>query len=65
MFYNFSEDDWDKIHTFIQKVGWDLIFDLNALQRNGEEWDSRNARALMEYTRSKGYKVAGWELGNG
>ncbi|KAK3095603.1 hypothetical protein FSP39_016578, partial [Pinctada imbricata] len=55
---------WDNLHTFIQTVGWDLIFDLNALQRNGKVWDPQNAISLIEYTKRKNYKVAGWELGN-
>ena len=43
----------------------DLVFDLNELLRNGESWYPDNAHKLMEYTVKKGYKVAGWELGNG
>lgn len=56
---------YDEIHTFKSAVGWDLIFDLNVLLRNNGNWDPTNAVKLMNYTVSKGYRMAGWELGNG
>ena len=58
-------DDWDKINTFASDVGWDMLFDLNMLLRRGGSWDPTNAKALMAYTKMKGYQIAGWELGNG
>ena len=60
-----QEWQWDIINDFSNKVGWNLIFGLNALLRypNGS-WDSTNAAKLLNYTASKNYSVA-WELGNG
>lgn len=49
----------------MKSVGWDLIFDLNSLLRKNGQWSPDNAIMLLEYTVDKGYKVAGWELGNG
>ena len=57
--------DWDNINNFASDVGWDLLFDLNMLLRNGAEWDSTNAETLFQYTNKKGYRVAGWEMGSG
>ena len=57
--------DWNKINTFASDVGWDLLFDLNMLLRNGTAWDTSNAETLLKYNNEKGYRIAGWELGNG
>ena len=46
-------------------MGWDILFDLNMLLRNGSTWNSTNASALLRYTKERGYRLAGWELGNG
>ena len=54
---------WDAVNMFVETVGWDFIFGLNVLRKNGS-WDSANAEELLTYTTSKGYKV-NWELGNG
>ena len=56
---------YDQLHQFVSKVGWMLIFDLNVLVRSNGSWDPTNAIQLMDYTVKKGYKMAGWELGNG
>ncbi|XP_063435248.1 heparanase-like [Mytilus trossulus] len=55
---------WDELNGFVEMVGWDLIFDLNSLLRQNEQWLPDNAKLLMDYTTQKGYKIAGWELGN-
>ena len=56
---------WDEVNIFVETVGWDIIFGLNALLRESDgSWDSANAEELLTYTTSKGYKV-NWELGNG
>ncbi|XP_048746309.2 heparanase-like [Ostrea edulis] len=56
---------WDEIHKFIQEAKFDLIFDLNVLMRTeANEWNSTNAIQLLKYTQRKGYRMAGWELGN-
>lgn len=65
--YTLSEAQWDEVITFVGKVGWDVIFGLNVLLRQPwpvGNWDSSNAKELMSYSTSKGYKV-NWELGNG
>ncbi|XP_067659186.1 heparanase-like isoform X2 [Haliotis asinina] len=41
-----------------------MIFDLNVLIREHGSWDPTNAILLMNYTKSRGYKLAGFELGN-
>ena len=47
---------WDAVNEFVEIVGWDFIFGLNAFLRtpypNGT-WDSNNARLLMSYSNSK------------
>ncbi len=65
--FTLSEDQWDEVNSFVAQAGWEIIFGLNVLLRhpwpNGS-WDSTNAKELMSYTATKGYKV-NWELGNG
>lgn len=56
---------FDEAHEFVSTVGWDFIFDLNVLFRQNDKWDPSNAMELMNYTVKHGYKMAGWELGNG
>ncbi|XP_069139577.1 heparanase-like isoform X2 [Argopecten irradians] len=55
---------WDDINQFMTKVGWDFIFDFNVFLRRDGQWDPDNAKLLLKYTASKGYRLAGWELGN-
>ena len=63
--FTMNTTQWDAVNMFVEAVGWDFIFGLNALLRaNDGSWDSTNAEELMTYTTSKGYKV-NWELGNG
>ena len=65
--YTMTGADWDLVNNFVLKVGWELIFGLNALLVKDwrlKTWDSSNAQELIQYTLNKGYKVA-WELGNG
>ena len=57
--------DWDNINNFASNVGWDVLFDFNMLLRNGTAWDTTNAQTLLEYNSVRGYRIAGWELGNG
>lgn len=65
-FVNFtmSAEQWDQLNIFVAKVGWSLIFDLNSLLRKNGNWSPENAQLLLNYTSMKGYKIAGWELGN-
>lgn len=62
---SFIASDWDKINKFSSDAGWDMVFDLNMILRNGSRWDPTNAIELMKYTTRKGYRIAGWEFGNG
>ena len=62
--FTMNTTQWDAVNMFVEAVGWDFIFGLNALLRKNGAWDSTNAEELMTYTTSKGYKV-NWELGNG
>ena len=63
--FTMNTTQWDAVNMFVEAVGWEFIFGLNALLRasNGS-WNGTNAEELMTYTTSKGYKV-NWELGNG
>ncbi|KAL6958780.1 heparanase [Sarracenia purpurea var. burkii] len=65
---------WDNLNHFFNQTGALVTFGLNALvgrtKPNDDDslwvgdWDGRNARDLMEYTISKGYKIDSYELGN-
>ncbi|XP_013783325.1 heparanase-like [Limulus polyphemus] len=56
--------DWKKLNWFAKKVGWKLIFDLNALTRNiHDEWDPGNSLQLFRFNEKMGFSVD-WELGN-
>lgn len=63
---------WDDLYQFADEAGMKLVFGLNVLKRNhagnGQlgkpAWDPTNARELMQYSISKGYKIFGFELGN-
>ncbi|KAL7163783.1 hypothetical protein ACSBR2_039831 [Camellia fascicularis] len=65
---------WDNLNHLFTQTGAIVTFGLNALSgRNKSEndgslwmgdWDDQNARDLMNYTISKGYKIDSYELGN-
>ncbi|XP_031143738.2 heparanase [Sander lucioperca] len=60
----FTEETVDLLHSFSSCSGMDLIFGLNALLRNADNsWNSSNARSLLQYCESRGYRI-NWELGN-
>jgi heparanase len=62
-----TRDRWDSLNEFARNVGYKLIFTVNAgpgTRTDGGRWSSQNADALLEYTRSAGYDVPVWELGN-
>ena len=65
--FTMTPEQWDEVNKFVETVGWEFVFGLNALLRspypNGS-WDSHNARTLLSYSASKNYTVQ-WELGNG
>ncbi|NXU80236.1 HPSE Heparanase, partial [Oreotrochilus melanogaster] len=54
----------DILYSFVNCSGFHLIFGLNALLRkDGLQWDSSNAQALLDYCASQRYNIS-WELGN-
>ncbi|XVE68773.1 hypothetical protein DITRI_Ditri09bG0096900 [Diplodiscus trichospermus] len=65
---------WDELNEFFNRTGASVTFSLNALIGRKESktekglwignWFSKNARDLMKYTISKGYKIDSYELGN-
>jgi hypothetical protein len=56
--------DWTALNGFAHAAGLDLLFDLNVLLRNGTQWDSSNARMLLEYSDRHRFNIS-WQLGNG
>ncbi|XP_046571535.1 heparanase-like [Haliotis rubra] len=62
--FTMTARDWDNLNEFSQSAGMSLIFGLNALKRNGSNWDPTNALEFLRYTQQKGYNLAGVELGN-
>jgi heparanase 1 len=58
---------WDGVGAFAKELDLGLLFTLNAGlgPRDAQKvWQPDNARELIKYTRSKGYPVDVWELGN-
>ena len=56
---------WDTINNFMQLTGMEFIYDLNLKDRVSETlWNYTRSQALIEYTASKNYQLAGWQLGN-
>ena len=58
---------WDEVNDFARAVDLRLAFTLNAGPSARDErgdWNPDSARALIDYSRSRGYPVAVWELGN-
>jgi heparanase 1 len=71
---------WDELNAFASQAGIQIVFGLNALSArmtqgsggksrviSGVEWDTTNVRALLEYTKQKGFvergSLYGFELG--
>uniref|UniRef100_A0A5F9D7H4 Heparanase n=1 Tax=Oryctolagus cuniculus TaxID=9986 RepID=A0A5F9D7H4_RABIT len=60
----YSKSSVDMLHAFANCSGLHLIFGLNALLRTADlQWNSSNARLLLDYCSSKSYNIS-WELGN-
>ena len=70
---------WDEINAWALAAGVRIVFGLNALSadmapggkqlvRSGVPWDSTNVRALLEYSKQRGFveqgSLYGFELGN-
>ncbi|XP_013873662.1 heparanase [Austrofundulus limnaeus] len=61
---HFTELTVDMLLSFTRCSGLQLIFGLNALLRTADNnWNSSNARSLLQYCESKQYNMS-WELGN-
>lgn len=56
---------WDELNSFVEDVGFQLVFDINVLLRTPEnKWDPSNLEQLLDYNSKKGHKV-NFQLGNG
>jgi hypothetical protein len=64
LFLHVAGADWTALNRFAHAAGLHLLFDLNVLLRNGTEWDSSNARLLLDFTDKLRFDVS-WQLGNG
>jgi hypothetical protein len=56
--------DWVALNRFAQAARFELLFDLNVLLRNGTQWDSSNARQLLDFSDRLRFNIT-WQLGNG
>jgi hypothetical protein len=56
--------DWIALNKFALAAGFQLLFDLNVLLRNGTQWDSCNARLLLDFSDKLRFNIS-WQLGNG
>ena len=62
-----SAPAWDALAGFASDAGLDLMFTLNAgpgPRAGGSAWHPDNAETLLRHARSRGQRVAVWELGN-
>jgi hypothetical protein len=58
---------WDGVNAFAAALDYRVLFSLNAgpgPRDANDVWQPDNARALLEYTRSRQYPVALWDFGN-
>ncbi|XP_065342829.1 heparanase-like [Cloeon dipterum] len=62
-FFNMSGETLTELHNYAKTAGMDMIFDLNALLRKGEDWDDTNAKELLDYASKQELKLH-WQLGN-
>jgi len=59
--------DWDAVNAFASAAGWEIVFGLNIFdgwEDGDRSWNATRSIALMNYTKTKGYPVVGWEIGN-
>ncbi|XP_067012004.2 heparanase [Anabrus simplex] len=61
--FRMSGQEWMEINQFAQNAGLTLIFDLNVLLRDGQRWNTTNAKELLEFSAKYGFVVV-WQLGN-
>lgn len=65
--WRLQRKQWDALNAFALKVGYRIMFTLNAGALARDEhgrWNPDNARALMVDARQRQYPVDVWELGN-
>ncbi|CAG5116818.1 unnamed protein product [Candidula unifasciata] len=62
--FTLSGKHWDILNTFIEKVGWNLMFDFNLFKWKGDLWDPSNAELLLNYSSERGIKIPYFQLGN-
>ncbi|KAK7093362.1 heparanase-like [Littorina saxatilis] len=63
--FNLTATQWIAVNEFVQAVGWDFIFDFNALKRNADgSWNPDNARQLLQFSADRNYTIVGFQLGN-
>ena len=56
---------WDNMTVFCDRVGWDIMFDLNLFYWKNGYWDPTNADLLLKYSSARGVKIPAFQLGNG
>lgn len=62
--FNITSKILDDLFVFASKVGWDVMFGMNMLDRNPVSWEPWDALKILSYISKKGYPLAGLELGN-
>ncbi|XP_045770961.1 heparanase-like [Maniola jurtina] len=62
-FFIMTGNKWTKINEFCKATNLKLLFPLNVLIRNNEEWNDQNAIELLEYSKYKNFSID-WQLGN-
>ena len=58
-YFNYGTDEIDALGTMANKVGADVMVQVNILANNPQMWAD-----MLSYTKSKGYPFKYWEFGN-
>lgn len=62
-----TRKQWDDVNSFARRHNFKLVMCLNVGPSSRDEnyaWQLENAASLIDYSKSKGYRVAIWEMGN-
>ncbi|KAK3798550.1 hypothetical protein RRG08_031563 [Elysia crispata] len=62
--FTMSGGQWDNMTVFCDRVGWDIMFDLNLFYWKNGYWDPTNADLLLKYSSARGVKIPAFQLGN-
>uniref|UniRef100_A0A0B7A307 Heparanase n=1 Tax=Arion vulgaris TaxID=1028688 RepID=A0A0B7A307_9EUPU len=62
--FTMSGSQWSSLNTFIEEVGWDLLYDVNLFKWNDGMWDPTNLELLLDYSSESGFKIPYFQLGN-